>query len=87
MTNPEIIVLDEPTSALDLESEAIVSSLLESFAKDKTVLVVGHRESTIAGADFIVLLDDGRLVEAGTRKELLQPGTKVSKLWKGSFLD
>lgn len=67
-----IIILDEATSALDNKSEAIVQRALENLMKDKTVFVIAHRLSTIKNADNILVINDGKLAEAGTHEELLR---------------
>jgi ATP-binding cassette, subfamily B, bacterial len=69
-----ILVLDEPTSALDAESEALLVAALAHAAAGRTVLVIAHRLSTVAFADRIVVLDDGRIVEDGTHHQLLANG-------------
>ena len=73
--DPGILILDEPTSALDPETESYLVRSLHEAAKDRLVIVVAHRLSTIAHADRIVFLDDGRVVEQGTPAELMaRPG-------------
>lgn len=67
-----IIILDEATSALDNKSEAIVQKALENLMKNKTVFVIAHRLSTIKNSDTILVINDGRLVEAGCHEELLK---------------
>ena len=66
-----ILILDEPTSALDPETESYLVDALEEAAKDKLVIVIAHRLSTVARADKVVFLDDGRIVEQGPPAELL----------------
>ena len=85
-----ILVLDEATSALDSESEALIQEALANLMEGRTSIVVAHRLSTIAGMDKIVVLEDGKIVEKGSHKELLAKGGAYSKLWNrqsGAFLD
>ena len=85
-----ILVLDEATSALDSESEALIQEALKNLMKGRTSIVVAHRLSTIAGLDRIVVLDNGKIVEQGTHKELLDTGGAYAKLWSrqsGAFLE
>ena len=70
--NAPIIILDEATSALDNESEAIVQLALDNLIKDKTVLLIAHRFTTIKNADRIAVINEGELVELGTHNELMQ---------------
>ncbi len=69
-----VLVLDEATSHLDAVSEAAVRSALERLSRDRTTLVIAHRLSTVRDADTIVVLDDGRVAEAGAHAELLARG-------------
>ncbi|HEX2742062.1 MAG TPA: ATP-binding cassette domain-containing protein, partial [Rubrobacter sp.] len=75
-----VLVMDEPTSSLDPESERLVQSALDRLARDRTVLVIAHRLNTVYKADRIAVLDDGRLVETGTHRELIQRGGLYSSL-------
>ncbi|MET0403097.1 MAG: ABC transporter ATP-binding protein [Cystobacter sp.] len=70
LRQPSVLLLDEPTSALDAQSEAAVGAGLATLMKGRTVLVIAHRLSTVRDADLIVVLDAGRVVEAGTHAEL-----------------
>jgi ATP-binding cassette subfamily B protein len=86
-----ILVLDEATSALDSESEHLVQEALWRLMQDSTALVIAHRLSTIAHMDRIVVLDQGRIVEEGTHRQLLKEGTAgiYGRLWQhqsGGFL-
>ncbi len=70
--NPEILILDEATSALDSEAEAAVKEVVARLRGKKTILVIAHRFSTIVDADEIVVLLQGRVVDRGTHRELLE---------------
>lgn len=71
LKNPPVLILDEATSALDTESERLVQEALERLMKDRTTVVVAHRLSTIADADMICVMHEGRIVERGTHDELI----------------
>ncbi len=79
---PEILILDEATSALDSESEKLIQQALEKFQKERTVIVVAHRLSTIAEADQILVLERGEVVEHGTHNSLLHQGERYARYWK-----
>ena len=84
-----ILLLDEATSALDSESEALIQGALWTMMEGRTAIAVAHRLSTVAGMDRLVVLDRGRVVEQGTRAELLASGGGYAKLWQrqsGGFL-
>jgi ATP-binding cassette subfamily B protein len=82
LKNPAILVLDEATSALDSETEREVQLALNEAAKGRTTIAVAHRLSTIAGADRILVMDKGRIAEAGTHGELLGQGGLYAGMWK-----
>jgi subfamily B ATP-binding cassette protein MsbA len=71
LKNPRILLLDEATSALDTESERLVQEALEQLMKGRTTFVIAHRLTTVQGADRILVLDKGHLVETGTHNELM----------------
>lgn len=71
LKDPSIVILDEATSSLDTESEAAVQRALGTALLGRTALVIAHRLSTIVGADLILVLDEGRVVERGRHDELL----------------
>jgi ATP-binding cassette, subfamily B, heavy metal transporter len=81
LKGPPILILDEATSALDSHTEKEIQDALDLVAKDRTTLVIAHRLSTIVGADNILVLDAGRLVEQGTHGELLAKGGLYASLW------
>jgi ATP-binding cassette subfamily B protein len=69
--NPEMLFFDEATSALDANNEKEIIEKLDSFFKNKTVVIIAHRLSTVINADQIVVLDKGKIIETGTHKELI----------------
>src|SRR6185503_3651715 len=71
LKGPPILVLDEATSALDSRTEKEIQDALERVSRNRTTLVIAHRLSTIVGADEIIVLDGGEIVERGTHRELL----------------
>ncbi|MFI7671172.1 ABC transporter ATP-binding protein [Nocardia sp. NPDC049526] len=76
-----IVLLDEATSALDPHSEAVVVRGVHQLTRNKTVIVVAHRLTTIAHADQILFIDGGRIVERGTHQELLAVGGRYADFW------
>lgn len=72
VTNPRVLIFDEATSALDYESESIIQKNLARICKDRTVILIAHRLSTVRHADRIYVIDKGEVVEQGTHQELLQ---------------
>ncbi len=74
LRNPPVLVLDEATSSLDTQTEAAVQGELERLAEGRTTITIAHRLSTVRDAEQIVVLDRGRIAEAGTHEELLEHG-------------
>lgn len=87
LKNPPILILDEATSSLDTASEVLVQRALEGLMKDRTVIVIAHRLSTVRRATRIVVLDKGRIVESGTHEELLNRGGIYKWLYSLQFDD
>ena len=84
-----ILVLDEATSALDSEVEVAIQQSLYALMENKTVIAIAHRLSTIAALDRLIVLDQGRVVEQGSHRQLLEQGGIYARLWEhqsGGFL-
>jgi len=78
---PPILLLDEATSALDSHTERDIQDALDRVSKNRTTLVIAHRLSTIVGADEIIVLDQGVIVERGTHQRLLAKGGLYASMW------
>ena len=78
---PPILVLDEATSALDSHTEQEIQDALERVSRNRTTLVIAHRLSTIVGADEIIVLDQGVIVERGAHHQLLAKGGLYASMW------
>lgn len=81
LKNPAILVFDEATSALDSRTEQAIQAQLEAAARGRTALVIAHRLSTIMGADEILVMEEGRIVERGRHGELLAKAGVYAQMW------
>jgi ATP-binding cassette, subfamily B, bacterial len=81
LKNPRIIVFDEATSALDTRSERAIQTELNRLAQGRTSISIAHRLSTVVDADWILVMEHGRIVEQGTHDELLTRGAVYAKMW------
>ena len=87
LKDPRILILDEATSALDTESEHEVQDALDILMKGRTTFVIAHRLSTIQNADRILVLNEGRIIEDGSHKELMAKKQMYYRLWSLQFAD
>lgn len=81
LKNPPILVLDEATSAVDNETEAAIQKSLLTIGRDRTVIVIAHRLSTVVNADCIYVMDQGHIIESGSHTELLEKKGRYQSLW------
>ena len=88
LKDPPILVLDEATASVDVETEKYIQEALDRLIKHRTTLIIAHRLSTIRNADQIIFLEDGKLMEKGNHKELVELGGKYSKfcLYQENFV-
>ena len=77
----------QATSALDAESESLVREGLDELMREKTVIVVAHRLRTVQKADILCVLEDGKIIETGTHKELLRHGGRYTSLVRHQIID
>ena len=82
LSNPQLLVMDEATSALDYNTERQLCLNLQDWAKDRTVLFITHRLSSIRNSDQIILMNQGRVLEQGTHEELMLLNQRYSALYK-----
>ena len=76
IASPEILIFDEATSALDNETEKIIQNTLESFYKERTIIIVAHRLRTVKSSDIIYYVENGKIIESGNHQELISRDSK-----------
>ncbi len=81
VNDPRILIFDEATSALDYESERVIQQNMRAICRDRTVIVIAHRLSTVRACDRIIVLDGGRVAEQGSHDELLRQGGLYARLY------
>jgi len=80
MADPRILILDEATANVDIQTEEKIEHALDTLLSDRTAIIIAHRLSTIRKADMVVVLEHGRIIEAGTHSDLLQSGGRFAEL-------
>jgi subfamily B ATP-binding cassette protein MsbA len=82
--DPDILILDEATNALDTLTEATLQQSLKSFAAARTVITITHRMDAVLGADLLLVVEDGRIVESGPPQKLVGKGGAFARLYQSS---
>ncbi|MBU1026263.1 MAG: ABC transporter ATP-binding protein/permease, partial [Candidatus Margulisbacteria bacterium] len=85
LRNPKILILDEATSSLDAETESLIREALDRLMRDRTTFIIAHRLYTVEKADRIIVIDNGKIVEAGSHKELLEKNGLYKRLYEIQF--
>jgi len=85
LANPKILILDEATSSVDTETEQLIQNAINKLLKGRTSFIVAHRLSTIVHSDMILVLDDGKIIESGTHRELIKKQGAYYKLYTNQY--
>jgi len=85
LADPALLILDEATSSVDTRTEALVQHAMSALRADRTSFVIAHRLSTIRDADLILVMEDGRIVEQGNHRELLELHGAYARLYESQF--
>ncbi|MCK9470864.1 MAG: ABC transporter ATP-binding protein/permease [Bacilli bacterium] len=87
VANPRILVLDEATSSIDTKTEEVIQDVVKTILKGRTSFIVAHRLSTIINSDLILVIDNGKILESGTHRELLDLRGEYYNLYKNQFIN
>ncbi len=79
------MVMDEATSSVDTKTEQLINAMTADLLRDKTSFIIAHRLSTVKNADIIILVDEGRIVEMGTHRQLLRKGGAYYSLYTSQW--
>ncbi len=85
VSNAPVMIMDEATSSIDTRTEALVQKGTDALMKGRTVFVIAHRLSTVQNSDIIIVLDQGKIIEQGSHKELIEKKGKYYQLYTGAF--
>lgn len=85
VADPKILILDEATSSVDTRTEKAIQSAMQLIMQDRTSIVIAHRLSTIRGADLIVVMDQGQIIESGSHEALLAQKGKYYELYMTQY--
>jgi ATP-binding cassette subfamily B multidrug efflux pump len=85
VTNPTMLILDEATSSVDTRTEVLIQQAMENLMRDRTSFIIAHRLSTIRNADWILVIDEGDIVEQGTHNQLLEKNGFYADLYNSQF--
>ena len=86
LSDPAILILDEATSSVDTRTEVLIQEAMNALRRDRTSFVIAHRLSTIRGADVILVMENGRIVEQGNHNNLLSHDGPYSRLYNSQFV-
>ncbi len=86
LARPSVLILDEATSSVDTRTEVQIQLAMNRLRSDRTSFVIAHRLSTIRGADIILVMEDGRIVEQGSHADLLEEDGAYARLYKSQFI-